>query len=358
MIASARRPDPTTYAPAQAAARPRASAPCPASPVPVDGTAPRRRAPRGPSSGRRSGTPAGRRRGGRPGAPSCPTSGRSPRSPRGSSRHDRGTRPSPAADAAAGLDPRPSAIRRVLSRNPVCPIIRCSGRTARPSRCQPRTRDSQACGSVNRPSSRRSSASRDSWVVRGDVRDQHAAGRERVGDGGQVLPRGEHVQDHPVDAAGLLGHRQHVAEVPDREGPGRMRSPEEALDVGASDLGEVLAALDRVQRPPSPTARSRDMVSAPEPTPASTTRGAGEDVGHRDDLAGVLGVDHGGAARHRQHEVAEQRAQRQVLEARAVGDDGALRPADQVVVAEVPLVRVEGGARRQRDRVQPARAGR
>src|SRR5665647_2321980 len=59
----------------------------------------------------------------------------------------------------------PSAIRRVLSRNPVCPTIRCSGRTARPSRCHPRTRDSQACGSVNRPSSRTSSARRDSWVV-------------------------------------------------------------------------------------------------------------------------------------------------------------------------------------------------
>ena len=42
----------------------------------------------------------------------------------------------------------PSASRRVVSRNPVCPIIRCSGRTARPSRCQPRTIDSQACGSV------------------------------------------------------------------------------------------------------------------------------------------------------------------------------------------------------------------
>ena len=40
--------------------------------------------------------------------------------------------------------------------------------------------------------------------------------------------------------------------------------------------------------------------------------GAGEDVGDADDLGGVLGVDHRGAARHRQHEVGQQRPQRQV----------------------------------------------
>jgi len=44
----------------------------------------------------------------------------------------------------------PGASRRVVTRKPVCPCIRCSGRTARPSRCQPRTRDSQAFGSALR----------------------------------------------------------------------------------------------------------------------------------------------------------------------------------------------------------------
>ncbi|CPU67337.1 Uncharacterised protein [Mycobacteroides abscessus] len=47
----------------------------------------------------------------------------------------------------------------------MCPIMRCCGRTARPSRCQPRTIDSHATGSAYRPSARRSSARRESWVV-------------------------------------------------------------------------------------------------------------------------------------------------------------------------------------------------
>ena len=45
------------------------------------------------------------------------------------------------------------------------PIILWSGRTARPSTCQSRTRDSQACGSVKPPCARTVSTKRESWVV-------------------------------------------------------------------------------------------------------------------------------------------------------------------------------------------------
>src|SRR5665647_2870371 len=80
----------------------------------------------------------------------------------------------------------------------------------------------------------------------------------------------------------------------------------------------------------------------------------GVDVAHRDDLARVLGVHHGGTPWHGEHEVRQQRSQRQIGHTAGADHDGALRSADQVVVAEVPLVRVEGRARRQRDGVQPA----
>ncbi len=50
-------------------------------------------------------------------------------------------------------------------RKPVCPIMRCSGRTARPSTCQPRIMVSLASGFVNSPESRSASATRDSCVT-------------------------------------------------------------------------------------------------------------------------------------------------------------------------------------------------
>jgi hypothetical protein len=47
----------------------------------------------------------------------------------------------------------------------VWPVIRWSGRTASPSRCQVRSISSWAYGSVKRPSARNVSAILDSWVV-------------------------------------------------------------------------------------------------------------------------------------------------------------------------------------------------
>ena len=82
--------------------------------------------------------------------------------------------------------------------------------------------------------------------------------------------------------------------------------------------------------------------------------GAGEDVGHRHDLRGVLGVDDRGAARHRDHELAEQRAEDEVLAAGGRGQREALVAADDVVVGEPAAVGVEGLPRLQADVVPPA----
>lgn len=59
----------------------------------------------------------------------------------------------------------PSASLRAVSRKPVWPIMRWSGRTARPSMCQLRIIVSQAVGSLKQPISRMDSTVRASWVV-------------------------------------------------------------------------------------------------------------------------------------------------------------------------------------------------
>ena len=61
--------------------------------------------------------------------------------------------------------------------------------------------------------------------------------------------------------------------------------------------------------PSSPTARSSEHGQRARADARLDDPGAGEDVGHRDDLRGVLGVDHRGAAGHREHVVGQQRAQ-------------------------------------------------
>src|SRR5699024_611574 len=69
--------------------------------------------------------------------------------------------------------------------------------------------------------------------------------------------------------------------------------------------------------------------------------GAGEDVGHRDDLRGILRVDGGGAAGHEEYVVRQQRTQREEFRAGGGGDDAALGVADEVVVGEGRAVGVQ-----------------
>ena len=86
-----------------------------------------------------------------------------------------------------------------------------------------------------------------------------------------------------------------------------MRAAEVPLHVLPCDLGEVGPALvgneqpaltDRPQQPARQRARACSGLDDP---------GSGEDVGLGQDLAGVLGVDHGGAAGHGQRVVGQQR---------------------------------------------------
>ena len=155
------------------------------------------------------------------------------------------------------------------------PIILCPGRTARPSTCQSRTSDSQGCGSVKPPCARSVSTNRPSWVVVATYAQTMPPGRERLGDGVDALPRREHVEDHPVDA--LAGRRaSSSARSPTVQAPGRVVAAEELGDVAPGDVGELLAALVRRHPAVGPTARSSEQVSAPDPTPASTTRAPGK----------------------------------------------------------------------------------
>ena len=161
-------------------------------------------------------------------------------------------------------------------------------------------------------------------------------GAQRVGDGVHALPGRQHVEHDPV----------HGARGASTGGSASARSPTVSRQAGwsppknwvtlrrATSANSSRRSYDDT-RPRGPTARSSEQVSAPEPTPASTTRAPGEDVGHRHDLGGVLGVDDRRAARHRDHELAEQRPEHEVLAAGRGRDREALVAADQVVVRRV-----------------------
>ena len=185
------------------------------------------------------------------------------------------------------------------------PTIRCSGRTARPSTCQPRTMDSQACGSVKLAVRAQVLHRAGQLGRRRDVRD---AARHRATSACAAASR--HSQGASMSSttrstvAGSHVGRQRLGEVADaraaRPGAGRRRTSRRCR---ARSRRSRRGARTSAAVPASPTARSSEQVSAPDPTPASTTRAPGNTSPMADDLAGVLGVDDGGAARHRQHEV-------------------------------------------------------
>ena len=78
------------------------------------------------------------------------------------------------------------------------------------------------------------------------------------------------------------------------------------------------------------------MERAPEPTPASSTRWPGPDVGRHEDGAQILGVDDLGARGHLQHHVAQGRSQDEERAPGRAGDGAALAGADEVVVRHTP----------------------
>ena len=159
-------------------------------------------------------------------------------------------------------------------------------------------------------------------------------------------------------SAALAGRRQRLGEVADGEPPGRVARPRGAEELGRRCARATSANSSRRSyddtRPCGPDrAQQRAGQRAGADAGLDDVR-AGEDVGHRDDLGGVLGVDHRRAARHRDHELAEQRPEDEVLAARRRGDREALLAADQLVVVEVAAVGEEALARLEADVVPPA----
>ena len=127
---------------------------------------------------------------------------------------------------------------------------------------------------------------------------------------------------------------------------------EEGLHVAAGDLGEVGTDLVRVQLAvlaDGPQQRTRERTRSGAGLQHLRT---GKHVPHRDDLAGVLGIDHLRTAWHRQDVVTEQRPQREVGGPAGRGHHRALGQSDQVIVAQRPTVSVKLLAGRQHDRVQ------
>ena len=190
---------------------------------------------------------------------------------------------------------------------------------------------------------------------RGDVAEHDSAGGERVGDDVDALPRSEHVEDDPVD-----GCRRHcVRQLPRR---GRRRRPpssralaEEGLDVRARDVGELRrGARRRRGAPRAPIGAQQPERQRARADARLDDDRAGEDVGLGEDLRGILRVDDRGAARHRHDEVAQQRAQREVLVAGAVGDDRAVGLADEGGVLQHAVVGVQLAVLAEGDGVQAA----
>ena len=238
----------------------------------------------------------------------------------------------------------------------MCPIIACAGRTARPSTCQSRTSDSQACGSVKPPCSRTVSTNRDSCVVVATYAQTMPPGRSASA----AASRHSHgaSMSRMTRSARSPGRGQRLGEVAEGEPPGRVVAAEELRDVGPGDVGELLAPL--VGRHPAVGA-DRAQQGAGQcagPDAGLDDVRAGEDVGHRDDLGGVLGVDHRGTARHRDHELAQQRPEDEVLPAGRRRDREALVAADQVVVLEVATVGEEALARERARSCADAPSGR
>ena len=149
----------------------------------------------------------------------------------------------------------------------------------------------------------------------------------------------------------LAERGQALLEVAEPQVPGRvglaLGGGEELVDVAAGDVGELLAQLVRRHASPRADGAQQRAGQGTRPDTGLDDAGAGVDVGQRDDLGGVLGVDHGRAARHRDDELVEQRAEDEVLPAGRRGEREALLAADHVVVVEVALVGEEALARRR-----------
>ncbi len=193
---------------------------------------------------------------------------------------------------------------------------------------------------------------------RRDVAEHHPARGQRVGHHVDALPGGEHVEHHPVDGARPDRCRQRLDQVAHDDPPVLRLGAEEGHDVGLRDLGELGPAFERDKGSARPDPAQQPQAQRTGTDPGLDHRRAREDVAEAEDLRRVLRVDDRRAARHRHDEIAEQRAQREVLVAVRRRDHGRVGQADQRVVADHSAMRVEDRTRFQGDRVQaPLRPG-
>ena len=181
---------------------------------------------------------------------------------------------------------------------------------------------------------------------RRDVADENTARNERVRDGLDVFPGGQHVEDYAIDAP-LVDRPQYLVHVADTQIPRGMTASEPQVHVRRSDVCEVLAAFDGDQA----TARSHGVQErhgqGTRPGPSLDDRGTREDIAHVGDDARVLGIDNRRAARHR-HDIVNLKGTQDLELTPLVGhDDLTVGAVDNVVVVESTAVGLEASAMHQ-----------
>jgi hypothetical protein len=133
-----------------------------------------------------------------------------------------------------------------------------------------------------------------------------------------------------------------------------VRAAKDGLDVATGDVGKFLAAFKGVQvAVVAHGPQERDGQGAGTYT-GFNYPGAWENIGHGDNLAGVLRINHSGAAGHGKDKVREQRAQRLILLPNVVHHNGAVGFADDLIMVQETAVGVEGAAGFKRDGVHAA----
>ena len=172
------------------------------------------------------------------------------------------------------------------------------------------------------------------------VAAQQPAGYEHPSHCVDALPRGEHVEDRPVD-----GFRTDVGdEICHLKVPRVWRRPEEVLDIASCHLGELATPFVGVQ----PAGRTNGTQQWDGESAGAHPRlqhpCPGEDICPHDDLGSFLGVDDGCFTRHGHGELAQRGAQGQELQPAHRRDDDPLRSPDEVIVTHGSLGGVEDPA--------------
>ena len=133
-----------------------------------------------------------------------------------------------------------------------------------------------------------------------------------------------------------------------------MVAAEEVRDVPGGDVGELLTAFEGQH---TSVVADRAQQGEGERTGADSgldDGGTGEHIAHRGDEGRVLRIDHGGSARHRQHEVLVPWPHRLELDACGAVHGHTGRSSEQIIMLDPPLVGVELLPGHQDDGVEPA----